>query len=91
MCSGLRLFACDAALVFRFRNALLKSSVDMMSLSELRLTELRIYKFGGWGLLFNTHSRVAAEFPLIMPRFCFRLRPDGLRRDEPRLTGAGGK
>ena len=38
------------------------------------------YKFDGWGLLFNTPTRGAAEFPLIMQSL--------LRRA---LKGAGGK
>ena len=32
----------------------------------MMIYELLIYKFGGWGLLFNTPTRVATEFPLIM-------------------------
>ena len=46
----------------------------------MTISELRIYKFGGWGLLFNTPTRGVAEFPLIMQSL--------LRRS---LKGAGDR
>ena len=46
----------------RFINELLTE----IAAGKPSLWELRFFKFGGWGLLFNTPTRVAAEFWMIM-------------------------